>query len=128
MHRTILTFVLAIGLAVSATQVWAGTPDGETPSRESICDPLSGAARGICNSYCEAQDCNMHPRASCTALRRKYQKLTGSPVFPCDMLPCGYADGPECGGTCPNGGFCLYIGDNGDAPGADCTCWGPVLD
>ncbi len=34
-----------------------GTPDGETPAEEIVCDGLSGAAFGLCNAYCEAMDC-----------------------------------------------------------------------
>jgi hypothetical protein len=121
MHRSMLAFLLALGLTVTVTPVRAGTPDGQTPAQESICSPLSGAAFGVCNAYCEAQDCDVHNRLSCRALRRGFQKLTGSPVFPCDMLPCGFVDAPECAGACPNGGECVYLGDtHGESP--ECGC------
>jgi hypothetical protein len=128
MRRSILTFVLALGLAVSVTAARAATPDNQTPSRESVCDELTGSARGACNAYCEAQDCDEHHRPSCNSLRRKYQKLTGSPVFPCDMLPCGYASGPQCGGACPTGEACRYLGEFPDEVGIpECMCW-PITD
>jgi hypothetical protein len=109
MHRHLFALFLALGLAVSATGALAGTPDGRTPAQEDVCNPLSGAAYGTCNAYCEAQDCDMHARPSCVALRKKFKKLTGTAVFPCDRLPCGCATGPTCGGTCPVGQECTTL-------------------
>ena len=43
----------------------AKTPDGVPPSQETVCSGLTGAAFGLCNAYCEAQDCDVHPRPSC---------------------------------------------------------------
>ena len=99
----------------------AKTPDGVPPSQETVCSGLTGAAFGLCNAYCEAQDCDVHPRPSCAQLRRNFARVTGSPVFPCDMR-CG--DGrvtppEECdppGSACGDGGTCA----------ADCTCKQPV--
>ena len=42
-----------------------GTPDGQPPSMETVCDGQSGAAFGLCNAYCEAMDCDSpDPQAS----------------------------------------------------------------
>ena len=64
----------------------AKTPDKQTPSRETICDNETGAAKGLCISYCEAKDCgDPNQRASnnaCEAVRRNFEKKTGR------MLPC----------------------------------------
>ena len=61
--RTIRIIVVAataiVGLAGirSPNAAWGrGTPDGMPPSQETVCDGLSGAAFGLCNAFCEAQD------------------------------------------------------------------------
>jgi hypothetical protein len=118
---------LAAALALFVTAVaWrtssAKTPDGMPPSQEQVCSGLQGAAFGLCNAYCEAQDCDVHPRPSCAALRRNFARLTGSPVLPCDAV-CG--DGTvnqrteECdppGSACADERVCQM----------DCTCPEPV--
>ena len=53
---------------------------------------LTGAAFGLCNAYCEAQDCDIHDHPSCERLRTNFAKHTGITVFPCDPF-CG--DGEE---------------------------------
>jgi hypothetical protein len=119
MHRHLFALVLALGITVTASGALAGTPDGRTPAQEDVCSPLTGAAYGACNAYCEAQDCDMHARGSCTALRRKFKKLTGTSVFPCDRLPCGFETGPACGGACPDGQECTPL-RAGEGP--HCAC------
>ncbi|MDP2316956.1 MAG: hypothetical protein Q8P41_28950 [Pseudomonadota bacterium] len=72
-------------LFLIALPALAGTPDGETPAVESVCDDYSGAAGGICVAYCEATDCDADPNASETACDRLYDRfvdLTG------DEPPC----------------------------------------
>jgi hypothetical protein len=101
----------------AAGSAFAKTPDGMPPSEETVCSALSGAAFGLCNAYCEAQDCDVHPRPSCPVLRRNFEKITGSPVFPCDR-GCGdeiVQRGEDCdppGSECPDGRICNM----------DCTC------
>ncbi len=65
----------------------AGTPDGDPPSDETVCDDLSGRAFGLCTAFCEAQDCDAPGKknnTSCDQLRENYGRLTGDPRFPCE--------------------------------------------
>ena len=68
-----------LGLVVAlGSTAFAQTQDEETPAEELICEGLEGAAFGLCNEYCEAQDCNpFDPTKSCSQLLRNYQKNTG---------------------------------------------------
>src|SRR5689334_22004058 len=76
----------SIGCAVLlSAPASAKTPDGLPPSVETVCSGLFGAARGLCNAFCEAQDCDVHPRPSCDQLRSNFAKQTGSSVFPCEQ-------------------------------------------
>jgi hypothetical protein len=91
MKKTILfsLTLLMIGTGVSR----ANTPDGVTPSRETVCDSQSGAAYGLCNAYCEAMDCDSPaPQASptaCSRVRNNYTRITGQALFPCEVTcPC----------------------------------------
>ncbi|HEY9421670.1 MAG TPA: hypothetical protein VIW92_09660, partial [Thermoanaerobaculia bacterium] len=89
--------VLALGsLLVSTGFSWAETPDGQTPSEETVCDSQRGAAYGLCTAYCEAMDCDSPaPQASptaCSRVRGNYERITGLPLpceatCPCNALP-----------------------------------------
>jgi hypothetical protein len=79
-------FVFGFDTAVLANS-GDGTPDDKPPAEESVCDGLSGAAFGLCNAFCEAQDCDQHPKKSCDQLRSNFQKLTGLAQFPCEGGP-----------------------------------------
>ena len=114
----VASLLFAVALQTSS----AKTPDGMPPSEEEVCSDLHGAAFGLCNAYCEAQDCDVHPRPSCAVLRRNFTRLTGSPVFPCDTF-CG--DGTvnqrteDCdppGSACADERICQM----------DCTCPEPA--
>lgn len=100
---------------------FAKTPDGAPPSEETVCSGLQGAAFGICNAYCEAQDCDVHPRPSCARLLANFRRITGMPSFPCDTI-CGdgtIGPGEDCdppGSVCANQVTCT----------PDCTCPEPV--
>src|SRR5689334_25346363 len=121
-------FGCVLAAAVIATPAFGlGAPDGQPPSRETVCNGLSGAAFGLCNAYCEAQDCDVHPRPSCAQLRKNFLKKTGSPIFPCDRLPCELSGAPACGGTCPDGKDCTAVMDTSgispqDAMEKKCEC------
>jgi len=70
----------SLALAVLGRPALAAPPDA------GFCAGLSGGARGLCNAYCEAQECFREPeRNSCQSLRRNFEKQTGSSVFPCDV-------------------------------------------
>jgi hypothetical protein len=81
--RTLL--MLGFGVAIilfAAPTASAKTPDGLPPSQETVCSGLTGAAFGLCNAYCEAQDCDVHPRPSCPILRRNFARSPGVRSFP----------------------------------------------
>ena len=94
MSMLLMVAVLAL---LSAGAGFAQTPDGQTPAEETVCDPLSGAAFGLCNAYCEAMDCELlddgdpetSPSASpkaCYRVKNNFIKVTGE-VPPCDCPP-----------------------------------------
>jgi hypothetical protein len=112
MHRFVITFSLALLLALAGRAI-TQTPDKQPPSQEASCDGLTGAAFGICNAYCEAQDCDVHARPSCERLRAKFLKATGHDRFPCDRRPCRAAESPACNGDCPPGSVCLAGPEDG---------------
>ena len=86
MHIAIISFVVTLCIFLVGP-LFAETPDGTPPSQESVCTGLSGKAFGLCNAYCEAQDCDVNPKSSCETLRDIFEDLTGSPIFPCDKIP-----------------------------------------
>ena len=53
MKKTFVFVVaLTFGLIFSLNEtVQAKASDGETPADETVCDDLSGAAKGLCNAY-----------------------------------------------------------------------------
>lgn len=68
----------------------AQTPDGQTPAEEIACNGQTGAAYGLCTSFCEAMDCDSTaPAASATACNKvadNFLRLTGQ-APPC-LCPC----------------------------------------
>ncbi|HEY0142133.1 MAG TPA: hypothetical protein VGF48_14635 [Thermoanaerobaculia bacterium] len=92
-YKVRIFFVAVCLLAVSGGNALARTPDGKTPSQETICDNEQGAAYGLCNAYCEAMDCDdPNQRASdqgCAAVKANYERKTGRPFLPCEVgCPC----------------------------------------
>ncbi len=95
MRKSLL--ILGVGVfLMGSVPAFASTPDGQTPSRETVCDLEQGAAYGLCTAYCEAMDCESpDPHASATACSRvgsKFLQITGRPVpcgiaCPCERLP-----------------------------------------
>jgi hypothetical protein len=52
---------------------------------QDACSAVPQPARGVCRAYCGALDCpHGHRGAACEALRKNWQKLSGSSLFPCD--------------------------------------------
>ncbi|MFQ5349336.1 MAG: hypothetical protein ACE5EG_02705 [Thermoanaerobaculia bacterium] len=107
--------LMAMLVAITATASYAQTPDGETPAEEDVCDPLAGAAFGLCNAYCEAMDCHLpdaaHPDAvpnasptACLKVKDNFIKITGMTELPCEAAACPVGtescacnlDEPEC--------------------------------
>ncbi len=76
---------LVIGAALGA--VLFSPPGAYAGVDDNPCDGLTGAAFGLCNAYCNAQDCPANPSPSCEVLRRNFERQTGSSVFPCDVTP-----------------------------------------
>jgi hypothetical protein len=87
--RARLTLFLALLLLCTGAAL-ATTPDGQTPSEETVCDNETGAAYGLCNAYCEAMDCSSaNPSASanaCSRVRGKFTQITGRDL-PCEAPP-----------------------------------------
>lgn len=87
-------FVLSLGLLVLAAPALAkGTPDGQPPSEETVCNGLDGALFGLCNAYCEAMDCdspNHHASdTACARVLANYMKHSGGQPPPCAVTcPC----------------------------------------
>lgn len=51
-----------LGMLLSTVAFAEGTPDGETPANEGVCDELVGftpGLYGLCVAFCEAQDCEV---------------------------------------------------------------------
>jgi len=101
MFNSINTSFLFVLLFFVAGVVVAGTPDGETPASEEVCDELKGGTPGLyglCVAYCEAQDLNEvgNEKQSMDSLLKAYNKKRtkqGGPPMPClpppvPCLPC----------------------------------------
>ncbi len=75
-----VTICAAVAL-MTLIGTYAETPDGEPPSAENICDGQEGSAVGLCNSYCEAMDCDSdNPQASqkaCEKVLANFDKAAG---------------------------------------------------
>jgi len=125
MYRLMIACVLALLVALAGTAM-TKTPDKQPPSTETSCNGLSGSARGLCNAYCQAQDCDVHNRPSCDVLRKQFQRATGSSKFPCDRVACGQSS-PQCNGDCPTGFVCTSGAEAGGSDGSTtaCTCLVP---
>ncbi|MEO6028530.1 MAG: hypothetical protein ABIR79_16815 [Candidatus Binatia bacterium] len=85
--------LLAAGLLALPGAVLAfgnGTPDGQPPAEEVICDPnvgLRGAAYGLCVAYCEANDCDLDPEQhACEVLLHNFHRITGRTDVPCVVI------------------------------------------
>lgn len=91
MNKSVWILVFC-ALVFGAVAVSAKTPDGKTPSEETICDNEEGAAYGLCVAYCEAMDCtdpNQHASdQGCQSVKTNFEKHTERPL-PCLInCPC----------------------------------------
>lgn len=59
--------------------------DGDcNPGDADFCEDLHGAAFGLCNAFCNAQQCQIEWKHSCDELRRNFERQTGQSTFPCE--------------------------------------------
>ena len=66
-----------------------------------VCDVYSGRAYGLCNEYCEAQDCpsaryetSSESIQGCTKVKENFVAATGEAYLPCEC-PCPDFEGLE---------------------------------
>lgn len=126
MRRILLSLIL---LLITVGVASAQTPDGIPPANEDVCDPLFGATPGLfglCNAYCEAQDCDFEAAhsAQCRApnprilINYQRKQQPGDPDMPCiqtvTACPCWTPD--EIGAI-----------DNGTDPTSTCTTSGTLV-
>jgi hypothetical protein len=93
MKRSTWVLVYCCFLLVFAGAAFAKTPDGKPPSVETVCDNEKGVLFGLCNAYCEAQDCtdpNQHSsNTACQQLIKNWNKHAEGRPFPCETTcPC----------------------------------------
>jgi hypothetical protein len=85
-------WILVFSFIVIGGSAFAKTPDGQTPSQETVCDNETGAAYGLCNAYCEAMDCtdpNQHASDhGCESVKKNFEKHTGRPLPCLTTCPC----------------------------------------
>ena len=75
----LVAFVTALLIPISTS--------AKTPTEESVCVGLSGAAFGLCNAYCEAMDCDSEaPNANETACLKVLSDFTKHSD---ELIPCG---------------------------------------
>lgn len=88
-RRTALAVMITglLGVPGLALAYGHGTPDGQPPAEETICNPtvgLRGAAYGLCVAYCEANDCELDPdQRACEVLLNNFLRATGRTDVPC---------------------------------------------
>ena len=97
LYTLFVTVSAAFGFAATPAAFAQGTPDGETPANEGVCDDLMFATPGLyglCVAFCEAQDCEPDfslddPFEQCTPsspmVLEAYdrRKGEGDPEMPC---------------------------------------------
>jgi hypothetical protein len=93
MNRSTWVLVYCCLLLLVAGAAFAKTPDGKPPSVETVCDNEKGVLFGLCNAYCEAQDCtdpNQHSsNTACEQLIKNWEKHAEGRPFPCETkCPC----------------------------------------
>ena len=85
MGRPVRWVISFVAVAVTAFAI-AGIASAQSSN---VCADVTGAARGLCNAYCIAQNCpGGHNGQSCDSLSRNWQRATGQVFFPCDLVCC----------------------------------------
>lgn len=56
----------------------------EDGNNKEFCEEFHGAAFGLCNAFCNAQQCHLFPKHSCDVLRQNFERQTGLSTFPCE--------------------------------------------
>jgi hypothetical protein len=121
MWKRIMTMAACI-LLCSGAVLAQGTPDGETPAEESVCDDLVYATPGLyglCVAFCEAQDCEPDynaddPFEHCTPASLKlldqYNRIKEptDPSMPCLRVPCPCYDEEDLAAFVPPYAECRY--------------------
>jgi hypothetical protein len=69
--------------AVIARLSAATRPDPGTRPEHESCDAVRAAARDVCLTYCQVQQCDRRAGADCETLRARFETLTGSATPPC---------------------------------------------
>lgn len=126
--RILIQTLAVLGILCAAAPAHASsfpTPDGVTPSIETICDDQPNNRKGLCNAFCEAMDCELcvvlpddtldcsaHPGINanaCENVRDNWRNKVGdsSALLPCQddegICPCAelsgwlvFPDAPVC--------------------------------
>lgn len=96
--KSIFNIILLTGCCTLSSFVFAIAPNDQTPEQQSICASETGAAKGLCNAYCEAMDCDLGSMSNasplaCAKVKENYVKAKGAGA----LLPC------ECPAACAQG-------------------------
>ena len=82
--------IIIVGMFIFASNVQAEPSDGNTPTKKSVCDGLTGSAYSLCNVYCEAMDCDSDDHkasdTACDAVLERFLTITDSGVIPCEEV------------------------------------------
>jgi hypothetical protein len=70
----------------SCKQCDDGDCDDNGGGDKGFCEELHGAAFGLCNAFCNAQQCHLFPKHSCDVLRENFQRVTGQSTLPCESV------------------------------------------
>ena len=90
--RIATALLAALALLAAGATARAQTADGLTPAEETVCDHYQGSSRlfGLCNSYCEAMDCDIKPpgephadETACVRVREQFKRHSGGVELTC---------------------------------------------
>jgi hypothetical protein len=138
MKALTLTFAL---LLICTGAALAQTPDGETPAEETVCGNETGAAHGLCTTYCGAMDCDspdaQASATACSEVQENFQQITGRSLTceggggstcPCvDFFAPYFAAQLAAPGGCVDSGTQIVKFQDG-SPNAIFAAYGPEVD